>query len=371
MAIAICEYDETMTAAVSDFNDRLRAGGVSWRFPPSHIPTWLPRQEGRRIYQQLFLALDEQKKVRGGYCIKHQDFLVGGRTTSIGQIALPLSEGILNRAFSQIGTQLLLHAVRQQPLLYALGMGAEEEAITKLVQAAGWRVITVPFYFRVLRPFRFLRNIHVLRRSASRRAALDALAYTGAGWAVGQAESLVQRFRRPHYLSVHEVVEGFTDWTDELWEAVSPDYRFCAVRDMATLKILYPQGNQRFMRIRVSESGRTVGWAVVLCTDLNNHKQFGNMRVGSIVDGFSRRQDAVRIVVAAERLLADRAVDLIVSNQCHESWSGALRRAGFYAGPSNFLLATSRKLTELLTQMNIAPGEIHMNRGDGDGPINL
>ena len=156
-----------------------------------------------------------------------------------------------------------------------------------------------------------------------------------------------------------------------MWRACAPEYPYCAVRDAATLRILYPQDDPRFIRLKISEAGRLIGWAVLLATDLKNHKQFGSMRLGSIVDAFARPADAEKIIVAAERLLRSKKVDLIVSNQSHGSWCRALRKCGFLTGPSNFLLATSRKLTELLDALQIANDRLHLNRGDGDGPINL
>ena len=62
---------------------------------------------------------------------------------------------------------------------------------------------------------------------------------------------------------------------------------------------------------------------------------------------------------------------MIVSNQSHAAWSSALRRSGLFSGPSNFIFASSPKLTALLRARGVGPGDIHMNRGDGDGPIHL
>ena len=372
MPIVIREYDVCMVPGVVAFNDRLAQGGTRWRFPTSPTSGWLPRRPGRSLFQQYFLALDGSSDVRGGYCIKHQDYRIGDSVRSIGQIALPLSEGIVDRTFAQVGAQLLLHAIHQQPLLYALGIGGQDETITHLVRAAGWRVITLPFCFRVIRPYGFLRNVRILRRSPLRRAILDGLAFTGLGWLGGNVANFVLSYRAPSHQGLTvEQVDEFSDWADELWQAFSPEYPYCAVRDTANLKILYPREDPRFMRLKISEAGRVIGWAVLLATDLKNHKQFSDMRLGSIVDVFARPADAEKIIVAAERWLRAKNVDLIVSNQSHTSWCRALRKCGFLAGPSNFLLATSRKLTELLDKLQIANDKLHLNRGDGDGPINL
>jgi hypothetical protein len=372
MRIIIREYEENMSPAVAEFNERLAAGGAPWRFSSSATSSWLPRKPDRNIYQQFFLASDADSAVRGGYCIKHEVYRIAGKDKSIGQIALPLSEGVIDRRYAQVGAQLLLHAIRQQPLLYALGMGGESESITHLVRAAHWRILTLPFQFRIIRAARFLRNIKHLRRSRLASYLLTMLAVSGLGWLACWAIQLLMAQRPPRLpdLQTEEVAE-FGDWADDVWAQCAGQYPYIAVRDAATLRILYPKENARFLRVKVSQSGRLVGWAVVLATELANHKQFGNMRLGSIVDALAMPAEAEKVALAATQLLCRKNVDLIISNQAHESWRRALRRCGFLSGPSNFLLATSPKLTEMLDGLQIPSEQFHLNRGDGDGPINL
>jgi hypothetical protein len=108
------------------------------------------------------------------------------------------------------------------------------------------------------------------------------------------------------------------------------------------------------------------GWAVLLDTQMRGHKQFGDMRVGTIVDGLAPLESVAAVVRAATALLESRGVDLIVSNQMHNAWSRALLEAGFRRGPSNYLLALSPAFG--------VPGnetEFHFSRGDGDGPVHL
>ena len=360
-----------MSAAVAEFNARLAAGGAPWRFSASATSSWLPRRAGRNIYQQFFLSSDAASAVRGGYCIKHEVYRIAGAETPIGQIALPLSEGVIDRRYAQVGAQLLLHAIRQQPLLYALGLGGQSESITHLVRAH-WRVHTLPFQFRVVRPARFLRNIKFLQRSRLSRFLLNILAASGLGWLICWGVQLLLAQRPPMQPDLQaEECEEFGDWADYLWTECRGQYPYIAVRDAATLRILYPKESSRFLRVKVSRSGRLLGWAVLLASDLSNHKQFGSMRLGSIVDVLAPPAEAENVILAAARLLCRKNVDLIVSNQAHESWRRALRRCGFLSGPSNFLLATSPKLTEMLDGLRIPSEQFHLNRGDGDGPINL
>ncbi len=137
-----------------------------------------------------------------------------------------------------------------------------------------------------------------------------------------------------------------------------------AERDARTLDQLYPASDPRFLRVRAAG-----GWAVLLDTAMEGHKQFGNIRVGTIVDCLAPMEDAVAVIRTATRTLEQRGVDLIVSNQLHTAWSGALAGAGFRRGPSNFLFAASPALAALISEAE--DGDLHINRGDGDGPIHL
>ncbi|HEX5432273.1 MAG TPA: hypothetical protein VFW83_09915, partial [Bryobacteraceae bacterium] len=123
--------------------------------------------------------------------------------------------------------------------------------------------------------------------------------------------------------------------------------------------------------LRIRDRDETVGWAVCLDTPMSAGKYFGNMRVGSIVDCLALPQDAGRVVRAAARVLQKRGADLLVSNQSHAAWRKAFRRAGFLTGSSNYVFATSKKLTYLLEQIDPFEAGVHLTRGDGDGPIHL
>ena len=104
---------------------------------------------------------------------------------------------------------------------------------------------------------------------------------------------------------------------------------------------------------------------------MENHKHFGNIRLGSLVDCFGSIDDAAEVVCGAAKYLEAQNVDLIVSNQLHAAWDTGLHQAGFFRGPSNFLFAASRELADLLDRKNVPKNALHLNRGDGDGPINL
>jgi len=369
MAIRIEPLTKDLIPAVREFNRRLEAGGChAYQFPESEIPLWLPRIENRRIYQEYFAAVEDDS-VRGAYILKHQEFSFRGRILSIGFFHLPISEGIVNRAYGSLGLRLLLDALRRQPYLFALGMGGYDEPLPKLLKGLRWNLFGVPFYFKVVHPARFLRNIQFLRKTRLRSLAMDVLAASGLGWlGIKTAHAFLRRTRPPAGV---EVVGEFGAWADELWNHCQASYGMAAVRDRTVLNILYPRENQRFIRVRISQGGRVLGWAVLLNTPMSDHKYFGNLRLGSIVDCLAASEDATPVIAGAAAALQELGVDLVVSNQSHAAWCAALKASGFIQGPSNFLFAASEKLSELLFPFEENKTQLHLNRGDGDGPIHL
>jgi len=372
MPITIRPYAEEQVEAVRRFNERLIAGGATSRFPLSPVPEWLPRIGGRRLFQEYYLAVDESAAVRGAYILKHQDFWIKDRVVAIADFQLPISEGAVSKHYPQVGVQLLRDALERQALLFGLGIGGYDEALTRLLMAAGWSTFSVPFFFRVVHPRAFLRNVAYLRRRTGMRWMLDALALTGLGsLGIRGTQAICGRQCRLDPAVTVEAVDEFSAWADELWQQCRNQYGMSAMRDAETLRILYPKNDQRFIRLKVSMGSRVVGWAVLLSTPLCDHKYFGNMRLGSIVCSFAAPADAAQVVRAASAFLQATGVDLIVSNHSHAAWCRGFRRAGFLRGPSNFIFAASPQLTELLRQQGVQNDELYLNRGDGDGPINL
>src|SRR3989441_4743462 len=150
-------------AAVRAFNQRLGAGGISWRFPERWVPDWLPNVDGARVYQEFFLLL-EGEDVRGAYALKHQDVSLSGEIQRVGSFYLPLSEGVINPAYGLVASRLLQDAMRRVPLLYSVGMGGRGTQVVRLVRAIGLPMQVVPFYFKVRHGSRFLREVRYLRR---------------------------------------------------------------------------------------------------------------------------------------------------------------------------------------------------------------
>jgi hypothetical protein len=362
-------YTQDLEPLVRAFNRRLRAGGEqNWAFPEYHVPRF-PRLRDKNPYQELFLTCD-RGEVRGGYLLTHSLFALRGQIVRIAcGPQLNTSEALVDRAYGMTGALNVRDALQKQPLLYGLGMGGFQERQARLLAAMKWMMRPVPFFFKVLRPSQFFANITHLRRKQRNRIFLDLARFTGIGW----AGIRIAQFR-PGSRNGWDAVtscDDFGPWADQIWSKCKDRYSLIAVRDSDTLNTIYPCSDPRFLRLLISRPGEHIGWAVMLDTQMSRHKHFGNMRVGSIVDCLAEPEMAGLVVRYATAFLERKGVDLIVSNQANSAWRKALVAAGYLAGPSNFILALSPMLADRLEPLEAARRHIHMNRGDGDGPIHL
>lgn len=283
----------------------------------------------------------------------------------------PLSEGLWERKYMMAGVQMLRAALRDQPLLYALGMGGMQQPLPKLLASAGWSLREVPFFFHVLRPAAFLRNIQPLRRGNLRRRLFDLAAATGIGALAVHTAQFIRARRVAGAETICEHVPQFGEWADRVWEAARPGLALSAIRDRDTQNALFGDGNTKNHILRCGPAEAPIGWAVVRCTQMSGDKYFGSLKLGSIVDCLALPGREQEVVGLATRHLRSLGGDLIVTNQTHAAWQGALARSGYFQGPSNFLFASSPALSERLGSLEDALPRIHFNRADGDGPIHL
>jgi hypothetical protein len=367
--VEIRPYTQDLEPSVKALNQRLRAGGEQhWHFPESHVPRW-PKLQNRNPYQELFVVVD-RGDIRGGYLLTHSRFAIWGEAVTIAcGPQMNLSEGIVNRRYSIIGSVQVRDALQRQPLMYALGMGGMDERLPMILAAMDWKLLMVPFYFHILSPSKFFANITYLRRCRRNRIVLEFLRYSRLG-AVGVRLAQVRLWNSADSAYSESFTE-FCTWADAIWEKCKGRYSFIAERDSRTLNALYTRSDRKFLRLRISRGGENLGWVVMLDTQMSGHKYFGNMRVGSIVDCLAAPEYAHCAACCATRFLERRGVDIVVSNQASSAWCTALAAAGFLKGPSNFILALSPKLADKLQPLDVSKSSFHMNRGDGDGPGTL
>lgn len=367
MAVRIEPYSEHLIAAVAACNARLEAGGAdpAFRLETSPIPAWLAPDGDALPRQEFFLAVDGGA-VRGGYALKQQRFRFAEGEETVGFYRAPLSEGLVDKRYAITGALLVRDSLARLPAQFALGMGQLDRPLPRMLRGMGWKLEPVEFLFRLARPHRALRGLRAVRSTLARRIALDIAAWTGLG-TIGcrllQGGLPRAEFERPAAFDAAEI--------DALWRRAAPAYSFCAVRTAAVLNRLYPLGDNRFLRLTVRRGGELAGWAVVMNTAMREDKYFGNLRVGSLIDCLALPGQEEAVTAAATRFLDTCGVDLLIANMSHAAWTGALRRAGWRDGPTNFFLAASPKLVEKLDPWETTRPRIHLLRGDGDGPIHL
>jgi hypothetical protein len=361
-------FRECHVAAVREFNQRIAAGGIPYQFPESPVPEWLPQRGTLPIYQEYFVAV-AGKEVCGAYILKRQMFWCRGEIAVVGGYQLPISEGVIDIRHKSIGVLLLEDAFKREPLLFALGIGGYSEPKARLLTAMNWPIVSCPFYFKVYHPRRFFQETAFLRRKPIIGTILDAELVRGVG-AIGLRclQRMTERVGNAPRDIVGEEADSFSGWADTVWQRAKSKYYMVAVRNAAILNTLYPPNNPRFIKIKVLRNGQVLGWAVMLNTKMNNHKHFGNMRVGSVIDCLAIPGGEVEVVAMATRKLKVLDVDVVVTNQLHRSWCKAFARNGYLRGPSNFLFAVC---PDLATKLRGSISSVHMTRGDGDGPIHL
>ena len=143
------------------------------------------------------------------------------------------------------------------------------------------------------------------------------------------------------------------------------------VRDRRTLKSLYPVDDPRTKILLVEREGQAVGWSVCFNAAMENHRHFGNLQVGSILDCLALPDAMATTAILTDRAMAAHDADLVLVNHSHAAWGGAFRAAGFLSGPSNYMLAMSKKLSQAIRSFPDGESRVHITRGDGDGRIHL
>jgi hypothetical protein len=369
--IVVEPFSDKHPSAVRDFNKRISDGRISYRFPESPVPRWLPRRDSIPLYQEFFIA-SEGNMVRGGYMLKYQPFACSGEVSMIADYQLPISEGTADSRYALVGLMMLKDALKREPFLFALGMGGYQESLPRMLKVMKWSMISCPFFFKVIHPLRFLREIVFLRKKRFMGILLDFLAFSGLGWLLIKSMQSVRQLGQWVEAGIRmQEVDSFSCWSDEIWKQVKDRYTFIGVRDATILNTLYPVADRRFRRIKVLRRDKAIGWAVVLNTKMKNNNYFGNMSVGTVVDCLAEEGEERHVVTMATQYLERLGVDMIVTNQSHHSWCKAFARSGYLAGPSNYIFAVSPPLANKLHPFDIAVSKAHLTRGDGDGPSHL
>lgn len=364
MDLQIINYTPDWSPAVVALNKRLVAGGMNPTLIfPEEPRAEFPTDPNAAIHQEFFLAV-EGDIVRGGYFMTHETWLIHGQPHRVSHYRLPLSESVIDRQYTYVSKAVMNHGLKRLPYVYCLGMGSYD-LFPKRLAVLKWPMFSAAFLFHARRPAKVLRNLRSVRKNARKRLLLDLASYTGAG-TIGMGLLQTIRHQSAPRTTV-DVVPEFGPWADELLDRMKTVYPLLQRRGSEALNTRYPQSDARYIRLRIGD-----GWAVMLDTQMKDHLHFGDLRVGTIVDTFGPLEQARTIVQAAARHLADRGVDLIISNQTHATWVDAFAQSGFLSGPSNYIFACTPQLAETLNgPFEQTQKTLHITRGDGAGPIHL
>lgn len=355
---------------INNFNKKLENHGISFRLP---IPSDKKENIEDLIFENKFILTENKKNVVAGYTLKSQFFQIKNDLYKIGYYYNPVTAGLFNKKYNICGIMLLKDAHKKYPDLFCLGMGGYSEALPRLLSSLNWRLQTVPFFFKICKPYNFLKNIRYLKKTKVISLLIFVTRNIGMGWLFIKLFFIfislfhIQLVKKSK-LTTKEI-EVFDKSFDLIWEEAKKNYSFVAVRNSLYLNKLY--SNKRFIKLIFLEKSKIIGWSISLCTNLKNHKQFGNMNLGSVVDCFSLKGYEANIIKSTSNIIKRKGVDLIISNQSHAFWKNAFRKNAFIKGPSNFIFASSEQLSEKIATDEKLVDLIHLTRGDGDGPINL
>ena len=370
MGYLIRETNKNDKDLINNFNKELESKGINFKLNLSFLKE---RKENDFIFERKFILTENKIKVRAGYTLKSQWFKVNDDLLQIGYYYNPITAGLFNKKYNICGVLLLQDAQTKYKNLFCLGMGGYSEPLPKLLKSLNWNLQTVPFFFKIYNPHSFLKNISYLKNTKFRSFLAKFLTNSGIGWLIikifFQLISLLHfRIKKYPNLVVREI-DDFREDFDSVWKKTKQNNSFIAVRNSEYLKTLY--SNKRFIKLKFFDSDKIIGWSISLCTQLDNHKQFGNMKLGSIVDCLSLKGYETSIIKKTSQILKQKGADLIVSNQSHIFWKNAFKNNSFISGPSNFVFASSIALSEKLKSNVKSKNYMHLTRGDGDGPINL
>jgi hypothetical protein len=366
MALRFEIFAESHLPAVREFNRRMTEAHAPSDFL---LPTEMKASRkavGDPIQWTQYVVLDEEF-VRGGLLAMQQPAWLNGQLIRAVNYQSPLSEGIADPKHSMVGMQMVKFMQKQADAVFMVGMGAIDRPLPKLLMASGWSVRPVPFLFRVHRAGRFLSELQMLRASATKNVAAQVARFTGLG-AAGLAYK--QRVRVSVRGSIRQI-DGWGDWADEVWAQCREHCSFAVLRDRRTLESLYPATDKRTRIFLIDCDGQAIGWSVCFKAEMKNHRHFGNMQVGSILDCMAAPDAMATVATLTDRELGSQGVDLVVMNHSHQAWVEAFHKAGFLDGPSNYMLGMSKKLTDAVRAVTDGEARVHATRGDGDGRIHL
>jgi hypothetical protein len=345
MPFALAHYTGQWTAAVCNFNQRLREANAPIDFGLESSP-----------FADRYLVTDGDA-VRGGCIVSREGAVVAGSAAEVVSIQSPLSEGLINSDYSACGPWMMQQILRRWPFAYSVGMGSIDRPYPRLLRALHWKIEPVPFYFRVFRGDRVIAEMPAMRRKLGTRllATVPLLSRVVFGFLHRWRGA---RGKGPQW----EIVAAFSDRETQIWNTVQAQISFAVLRDSATLNARYPNRTVEGIVFRRFSHG----YLIVKLRHFADDKYFGSLRVVTWVDGVAEPGYESQLVAAAEEVGASLGADLLITNQLYAPLQQAIRSRGWLSYPSNFLVAWSPKLAR---DLNSATS--YLSRRDSDGLIHL
>jgi hypothetical protein len=378
MEIKFSSFDSSDILAVNRFNQRFDDADGYFSFSESEISRIFKKNEFTKLFFEFYIAKDKDGEVRGGYYFKNQEYYLNKETIEIVFMQLPLSEGIINKNYKQVGPMIFEDMEERRNLVFVLGMGGFQYPLPKRLKKNGWFMYLVPFYFFINKPNAFLNDfeyLNTIKKSFSKKILINIVKVLGLlhvfAFLSATYTAIYKLLKYKKYNGVNvEIIEEFSAFTDELWEKNKFFYSIIAKRDQHVLNQLYPKTSNKFHKLKITKKGVCIGWVVLLCTKMENDKYFGNLKLGTLIDAFSKPDDAELLINQSVRYLKKINADLIVVNHTNISWGNHFKKNGFIKGPSNFIFGISKRIKEYYKD-KIDFETSFLMRGDGDGPINL
>ena len=368
--------------AVARFNQRLREGGrgeVQIALRPELPGEARYRPAGFPVYRRMMIA-EDGTEVRAAVMLYHNNIFIHGEKRDCCWLDMPISEGIIDRRYSMAIIPLLKTALRYEPFLMSTGAGPVDKVSFRLLTRLGWRHHAVPFFFYPVKVTKVLLGLSYFKKHAKLRYGALLGAYSGLGAGLSGLLALSRRIAPCLSGYEYSMEKAFDDWADRIFEDCLPDYGVAMRSDATTLNILYPPDKPSLTRLRVRrkgakrgqgrDAGQDAGWILVANKQMEKNHHFGDLKVGTLVDGFGRAADAPALVAAGIDHLVETGVDIIVANFSHEAWVKACRRSGMLAGPDSYYHFVSPGGSPLFED-TCPPREIHMARGHSDGMWSL
>ena len=164
-----------------------------------------------------------------------------------------------------------------------------------------------------------------------------------------------------------EEVTSWGEWAADVWSAFTPGIRFSILRDPEALSFYYHFHDGKLKVWQLKRGAVVEGWFAIAISNMRANAYFGNLRVATLTDCVGSPNAILSGCLLAAEEASRLDADLLITNQAYMPLQEACLGAGWRPGPSNFLLGTSKAISQELDH----PELTYVTRRDGDGLVNL